>query len=235
MMKLKSMKLLRWRWGMIAPLVLSAATTVAASEITFEIGGTTGVKSGISLPFDVLNGTALQGQTLSINFIFGNGHFGRLFSVTDSSLAASLTLNTNWSGLVGFLDGTGYLFDQQGHELQSPQMLGSASSSSGTMFAGLFPLQSGNVSRPLDFFGIHFDLTLPNNPSVMLAEGSTFDLSFSENNANARFGIGPGIPQDIVPDAASTLYLLSIGLVAIVAARLKVRARGIAGAIRPLI
>jgi hypothetical protein len=139
--------------------------------------------------------------------------------VTDSSLTAGLTLNTNSAGLAGFLDGTGYLFDLQGQQvipLQTPQQLGSASTGNGVMFAGLFPLQPAGLNRPLDFFGIHFDLTLPDNPSVAITPGSSFDISFSDNNPSARFGVGPGIPQDIVPEGTATLFLFSIGVVTII-------------------
>ena len=81
----------------LVALVLSGATA-AATEITFDIGASTGVKKAVSAPFDVLNGTSLQGQTLSINFVFGSGRFGRLFTVSNSSLMAGLSLNTNSGG-----------------------------------------------------------------------------------------------------------------------------------------
>src|SRR5437762_680496 len=115
-MKIALPNWLRCGPGIILALAFSGATA-AANEITFDLGASTGVKSGISVPFDALNGTALQGQTISINFIFGSGRFGRIFTATDSSLAAGLTLNTGWSGLVGFLDGSGFLFDQQGQQI----------------------------------------------------------------------------------------------------------------------
>ena len=162
-MKLCLSNLLGCGRGIISALVLSGVTA-AASEITFDIGASTGVKNGVSAPFAALSGTSLQGQTLSINFVFGPGQFGRLYTVSDSSLTAGLTLNTSAAGLAGFLDGTGYLFDLQGQQmipLQAPQPLGSASTGSGLMFASLFPLQGSALTRPLDFFGIHFDLTLP--------------------------------------------------------------------------
>ena len=220
--KLSLTNLLGCGRGIIGALVLSAATA-AATGITFDIGASTGVKKEVSVPFGVLGGTSLQGQTLSINFVFGTGHFGRLFTATDSSLTAGLTLNTSAAGLAGFLDGTGYLFDLQGQQmipLEAPQQLGSASNGSGLMFASLFPLQSGGLNRPLDFFGIHFDLTLPDNPSVLISANSSFELFFSDNNPSARFGIGPGIPLDIIPEGTATLFLFSIGVAVVVFGRL---------------
>jgi len=88
------------------------------------------------------------------------------------------------------------------HE-EAPQQLGRASTGNGLMFDSLFPLQSGGLNRPLDFFGIHFDLTLPNNPSVLVNGDSSFDLFFSDNNPSARFGNWARIPQDIVPEGTT--------------------------------
>jgi hypothetical protein len=206
--------------GIIAAFALSG-TVALAGDINFDIGATSGVKTDVSAAFAVLGGTALQGQTLSINFLFGPGQFGRLFSVSDPSLTAGLTLNTNAAGLAGFLDGTGYLLDQQMNPLEAPQQLGSASNGSGLMFASLFPLQSSGLTPPLDFFGIHFDLILPNNPSVSISANSSFDLFFSDKNPSARFGIGPGIPQDIVPETGNCIYLFGFALTGLFAARLK--------------
>lgn len=84
--------------------------------------------------------------------------------------------------------------------MEAPQQLGRSSTGNGLMFDSLFPLQSGGLNRPLDFFGIHFDLTLPNNPSVLVNGDSSFDLFFSDNNPSARFGNWARIPQDIVPE-----------------------------------
>ena len=104
--------------------------------------------------------------------------------------------------------------------LQTPQQLGIASIDNGVMFAGLSPLQAAGLNRPLDFFGIHFDLTLPDNPSVAITPGSLFDIAFADNNPSARFGIGPGIPIDIVPEGTTTLFLFSIGVAAVVFSRI---------------
>jgi hypothetical protein len=220
LMKLRLTNLLDSGRGILLALVLSGATA-AATDINFDIGASTGVKTAVSAPFAALSGTSLQGQTLSINLVFGPGQFGRLFTVSDSSLTAGLTLNTNAAGLAGFLDGTGYLFDQQMNPLEAPQQLGSASNGSGLMFASLFPLQSSGLTPPLDFFGIHFDLTLPNNPSISISANSSFDLFFSDNNPSARFGIGPGIPQNIVPETGNCIYLFGLALTGLFAARSK--------------
>jgi len=109
------------------------------------------------------------------------------------------------------------LVDQEGNPLQPPQQLGSASGDNGLLAAGLFPLLPGDLSRPLDFFGIHFDLTLPVSPFVSIT-GEEF---LFKSDGNAPFGVGPGVPTDIVPETGSTLLLLSLALFGPILARLR--------------
>jgi len=193
---------------------LGVARSAAATTIWLNLGPSM-VTSNVNTSVDVLNGTTLQGQTLSLDFQFLNGKFVRLFSITSDSFLTLLRLQTNGSGTVGFLDGTGYLIDQQGNPLQQPQQLGSASGDNGSIAAGLFPLLPGELQRPLDFFGIHLDLTFPVNPFVSITGG---ELAL-KSDVHGPFGIGPGIPRDIVPEADNTFFLLGLGLLGTVVAR----------------
>jgi hypothetical protein len=189
-----------------------------ATNIQIDLGPPPVVSHGVTVPFADLNGTSLSGQNLSLDFLFSGAQFVRLFSVT-SDFEVSVKLQTNSVGLVGFVDGTGFLSDQFGNPLQPPQVLGSASSSDGSMLAGLFPLFAGGgaPSQPFDFFAVHFDLSLPNNSSFEIT-GSEFELL---SVAGGPFGVGPGVPNDIVPDTADSIYLLGIGLVGLLVAHLK--------------
>ena len=197
--------------GIIAALSLGAIGSARATTIDLDLGTPPHVTSKVTNSFDAMNGTALQGQTLSLDFTFSHGEFVRLFTVTSSSFLALLKLQTNSPGTVDFLSGTGFLVDQQGNPLQPPQQLGSAAGI-GLLSAGLLP---GDLSRPLDFFGIHFDLTLPVSPSVSIT-GEEF---LFKSNGNAPFGVGPGVPSDIVPDGGRTAVLLSITLVGLISMR----------------
>ena len=169
--------------------------------------------------FAALDGIALQGQTLSLDFSFLSGKFVRLFSITDNSFSAQIVVQTSGLGQVGFLSGTGFLFDQHGNPLDAAQDLGSASGNNGSMAAGLFPLFGLGLPRPSDFFGVHLDLTLPDNPSVLIASGSFKFLS----DSGFPFGVGPGVPPDITtPDAGSSFLLLCFGWLALVLVRMRV-------------
>src|SRR5882762_5849 len=159
----------------IVVFALLAGENARATTIGINLGSSPRITSEVTVSVDALNGVSLNGQTLSLNFMFTNSEFVRLFTATSASFAASLNLQTNGSGLVGFLSGTGELLDQQGNALQTPQNLGSASRDDGSMFAALFPLSSGQLHKPLDFFGIHYDLTLPTNSSVAVI-GAEFQL-----------------------------------------------------------
>ena len=188
-----------------------------ATSINVDLGASPNITSDHGASFTDIAGTALQGQTLSLDFFFLNGKFVRLFSATSNTFDILITLQTNGAGQVGFLDGTGYLFDQQGNPLDAPQMLGSASGN-GSMAAGLLPLLAGGLQRPLDFFGVHFDLILPNNPSIAITS-SDFGLLSAPG---APFGIGPGVPRDITtPDTGSSFILLCLGTLGLMLVRMR--------------
>jgi len=198
--------------GIIAAVSLGAIVSAQATTIDLDLGTPPQVTSQVSSSFDALNGTALQSQTLSLDFTFSHGEFVRLFTATSSSFVALLKLQTSSVSQVDFLSGTGFLVDQHGNPMQPPQQLGSASGNNGLLAAGLFPLLPGDLSRPLDFFGIHFDLTLPMSPFVVIT-GEDF---LFQSDGNAPFGVGPGVPADIVPDDGSTALFLAITLAGLI-------------------
>lgn len=179
-----------------------------------------------SPPFHDLQGTQLYGQSLSLDVSFRNGEFVRLFSITSWTFEASVKLQTNASGLLGYLDGTGYLVDVNGDPIPGYGVTGSASGSDGSLSLGLYPLlkdkngtHNDDLLRPFDFYGVHYDLMLPdvNNPSIHLTIGQ-FILS---SDPGGVFGIGPGLPADIVPESGSTMLFFGIAglLIVLLSAR----------------
>jgi len=140
-----------------------------------------------------------------VDFVFTSSEFVRLFTAT-TDFSVSMTLQTSSSSFVGFLHGTGYLIDSLGNALEAPETLARASSSNGSMSVALLP----TVGRPLDFYGVHLDLTFPTNPAVV-TEGQFRLLSNT-----GPFGSGPGLPADIVPDTGSTAILLGLGFFGII-------------------
>ena len=158
------------------------------------------------------------GSDALTRLLFLSGKFVRLFSITSDSFHAQITLQTSGMGQVGFLSGTGVLFDQHGNPLDAEQDLGSASGDDGSMAAGLFPLFGPGLPRPSDFFGVHLDVTLPNNPVVAITS-SDFTLS---SDSGFPFGVGPGVPPDITtPDLGSSFLLLCLGSIGLILVRMR--------------
>jgi len=188
-------------YAAVALAIVASSEAVQGVSIQISLGAPGALSFDTKVPFNDLNGTALLGQSVSVDFMFTSSEFARLFTVTTDPLVL-LTLQTKNSGSVGFLQGTGQLIDNLSKALEPPETLGSATSSAGTMIVGLSP----QVKRPIDFYGVHYDLTFPNNPGVAVTEGE-FRL-FSDSGP---FGIGPGVPADIVSDTGGTAILLGLG------------------------
>jgi hypothetical protein len=170
--------------------------------------------------FVELNGTQLAGQTLSLDFSFARDQFVRISKTTSSAFDVSLAFHTNGSSLLGFLEGTGYLTNINGNPIPGFGITGSASSDSGDLFIGLFPLvkdhngtPNRDLHRPLDFYDVHFDITLPDNPSFFIT-GADVTLFSSSNHPIQGFGIGP-----FVPDSGNTGLLFGLAAVVVLAQR----------------
>lgn len=199
---------------------LAGIRNVEATSIGIDLGPSqvlTGETSRI--PFDGLNGTPVVGS-VSVDFLFTNNEFVRLFTATQPSFGALIILETNGSGLLGFLSGTGYLIDAHGDAIPGFGITGSGSGNNGSLGIGLFPLlkdkngtPNDQLQRPLDFYGVHYNFTFPSNPSDTVI-GGEFLLA---GDGDGPFGIGPHIPADIVADTGSTLSLLGIALAGLMA------------------
>jgi hypothetical protein len=165
--------------------------------------------AGGPIGFSQLDGTPVDG-TLSVDFMFSHHQFVRLYSATDWSFCVMLGLSTTGNGLVGFMEGSGSLLDAGGKTIPGYGITGSASSDDGSMYMGFFPLfknDSGSpdtaLSRPLDFYGVRFNIIFPEvNPSIEVT-GGQFSLY------GGPIGMGPDIPKDI-PAANPTDSLVAI-------------------------
>jgi len=175
--------------------------------------------------FNELNGIALNGQLLSLNFVFTH-NFVRLIPSgtlphTGEDFDIALSLDTNANGLPGFASGKGFIFDAAGNPLQPAERLGSAASSGGEIVLGLFPLSDG-APPDANFSGFHVTITLPDNAGFEITDEHLRLLGghihgFPSNEG--QFGIGPHIA-----DNGSTLALFAFALLALRAmSKLRVR------------
>jgi hypothetical protein len=178
-------------------------TLNAARGTTIELDlGATRTTESISFQFEELNGIPLLGQTLSIDFVFANDGFVRVFG---RSFIIALTMQTNNTGIpqFDFREGTGYVFDNAGQALTPPTVFQSGGVGFVPPATGLLEVGLG-LGPPLLFYGFHFDIKLPNEPSFEIGpgffgRGSTLGLADFQHG----FGIGPH-----VPDSMSTLWLI---------------------------
>jgi hypothetical protein len=204
----------------VSALVFSFLSLTEAIPIGIDLGpsrvltGTNPTTGPIG--FDSLNGTPVNGS-ISVEFLFANSEFVRLYTATQPLFAALIILQTNGSGFLGFLSGTGYLVDANGNAIPGFGITGSASGDNGSLSIGLFPLlkdkngtPNNALQRPFDFSGVVLDFTFPSNPSVEVTSGQ---FVLSDSGTFTPFAIGPGpIPTDIVADQGSTLLLLMFSL-----------------------
>jgi hypothetical protein len=215
---------------MMKKLLLAAAILVVhtgalnATSIPINLGPTR-VTPFFGTSFNELNGVSLNGQSLSLNFVFTD-NFVRLlppgsFPHTGQDFDIALILDTNANRLPGFASGSGFIFDQAGNPLQPAERLGSAASSGGAIVLGLFPLSDG-ASPDANFSGFHVNITLPDNPGFKIIDehlelwgGHIHGFPSDEG----QFGIGPHIA-----DNGSTLALFAFALLAVSAtSKLRVR------------
>jgi len=199
-----------------AAILVAHSTALNATPIGIMLGPTR-VTPFFATPFNDVNGVSLNGQSLSLNFVFTD-NFIRLLPPgglpqTGVDFDISLTLNTNVNGLPGFGSGTGFIVDQTGQPLEAPVDLGSAASDGGAIFLDLFPLFGGAPANAR-FYGFHMNITLPNNPSFEITHE---DLQFLGGQIGAgdhvgQFGIGPH-----VTDMGSTAILFAFALLVLTA------------------
>jgi hypothetical protein len=204
-------------------ILLFTAQVVSATTIGIDLGPsavyTTDTQLG-PFGFSNLNGTPVNGSTISLDFTFSGSAFVRLYSNTGKSFEIGLGIYTNAGTFPGFVtNATGYLIAQDGSAVPGFGVVGRADSSNGGTFLGLFPLfadSSGtpdnSLSFPLDFYGVHFTFTLPNDPSVNVI-GSDFSLF------GKTFAVGPPAPSAIVADTGGTVQLFFISTILLVASQ----------------
>jgi len=216
--------------------------TLAATIFVVQTAALNATSIGISLgetrttptfgtAFNQLDGQSLNGQTLSLDFVFTDNFVRFLppgsLPQTGTDFDISVYIATNASlppgEFVGFATGTGFIFDQAGRALETPKALGSFVDSAGGIGLGLFPFfadETGrigdDVARDASFYGFHMDITLPNNPQFQVTDAGLglFGGNLLWTDRPGEFAIGPH-----VADTGSTLVLLACALLVLGAIR----------------
>lgn len=200
-----------------ATLALVGTTKLQATTIGIDLGPPmiyTGTNAQVGpIAFSDLNGVPVNGSSVSLDFLFTNQEFVQLFSNTAPSFDVGVTLLTNAGAFPGFVTNTSvYLVDQNGTALPGPGIIGRAESNTGSTSVGFFPLLDSNgtpnpnLTFPLNFYGVHFGFTLPNDRSVSVI-GADFAL-FGNGGPDSQFEVGPHVPDN---GNAGLLLLIAVG------------------------
>jgi len=199
---------------------LVLGSVAVATPLWVDLGPTGVVHNSRTVDLAAPN-VQFDGQTIGIDFSFENGQFIRLFTATNNSFQIDTFFRINNAPLPALnFAGSGFLTDNHGAELGPAVTLVALPVEQDFHQVGvdlvLRPLTSDVV--PDDVFGIHLDLTLPNSPGFGFGDGPPGGVTFDGN----IFGIGPGIPRDIVPDDGSTALFLAITLGGLISMRTRV-------------
>ena len=204
----------------IGLLIMDGRRNIEAAAISIELGPSQVLHGETSrIPFGGLNGTPIVGN-LSVDFLFKNNEFVRLFAGSSAGFHGLIVLQTNSPGFLGFVSGTGYLIDAHGNAIPGYRVTGSVSGNDGTLSIGVFPLLEDKTGapfdwllRPLDFYGVHYDFTFPNRPLNAVIGGQFFLAGNGK-----PYGIGPGsnLPADIAAPTGPLVNLANISTRALV-------------------
>lgn len=172
--------------------------------------------------FDGLTGTVMQGQSVTFDLIFNTSV--HLFSNTHRDFNVGLSFLASTSN-PGFIGGTGYILDSAGQQMCDFRPIAAANSELGELFIGFDPLNTNlggfpatDITRPLDFYGAHFELTMPDNGLTITAglmELYVSDYTYSGNDPHG-FRIGPH-----VPDAGATSLMFAMACLLLLLGRIR--------------
>ena len=207
----------------VAAFLVSGSVAVA-TPLWLDLGETGVVNGSRTVELPAPN-VQFQGQNVVFDFSFQSDEFIRLFTATKHSFQMDAFFRINNAPLPPLnFAGSGFLTDNLGGQL-GPAV--SLKASEVTVGIGVNEVQVGvdfllrhltSNAVPGDVFGIHLDLTLPDSPGFGFGHGPPGGVTFDGN----IFGIGPGVPRDIVPDFGSTALFLTIALGGLISMRARV-------------
>jgi hypothetical protein len=153
-----------------------------------------------------LNGTSVDGQTLSVNAVFSNSVLARIYPITGNTMNVDIVVFTNGGTFTGFPGpGTGFLLGPTGNQVGSVQALRRSAGDVpplGNGFGVGFVNPSGSI---VDISGANFDFEFPNDGFVV----TDVEFILSEGG-RLEFGTAQQLPEP------STLPLTLMGLLPLI-------------------
>ena len=191
---------------------ISWASTYATT-ITIDLGPPGRVIGQKIVSFSGLNDLQLNGQTLSLDLVFSDNGFVRLFKSTNSTFLLLPMLDVFGAGTINNPTGGGYLFDKAGNPISSVTSFGGSVTTDpgGEAFrlalGGFYPLLAEGTGGPPDIYGAHLDITMPNGSGFQVTGGELGMFPNASQSWHNQFQIGD------VADSGGTLLLGFVALV----------------------
>jgi hypothetical protein len=192
----------------------------SATTITIDLGPPERVTGEKIVSFSDPSDLQLNGQTVSLDLLFSGNNFVRLLKSTNSSFLLLPMLDVFGAGTINNPIGSGYLFDAAGNPISSVTSFGGSVTTDpgGEAFrlalGGFFPLLGDDTGKPgedgpipLDIYGAHLDITMPNGSGFHVTGGELGLLPNASQPWHNQFQIGD------VPDSGCTLLLGFVALV----------------------
>jgi hypothetical protein len=152
-----------------------------------------------------LNGTAVAGQSLSLDLLFSNGVLARLGASDPADLSILFIVDTNAGTFPGFAGPTtGFLLDANGSQIGLNPFAGRSMSSDGSFAVG-FSLYDLGIFSAVDISGIHIDTSFPDTSGTVVSGAKLAFVNESPFDS-VEFGTKQQLPEP------STLLLLGIGI-----------------------
>jgi len=196
----------------------SALATPAAFAVSIPVDlGPTGIVQGVRQVSVAAPNVSFEGENIILDFSFQNGEFIRFFTAT-TFFQTDIFFRINNAPIPQNFTGSGYLIDKNGNALGPSVGLQAFPVTNLVSEVGvdllLRPLTTNSV--PADAYGINLDLTLPDSPGFGFVNTPAPGAIVFDGNI---YGIGPGVPANVVPDGGGTFALLTLGIGAVSVAR----------------
>jgi hypothetical protein len=200
-------------------LATCLCTVPAALAIPIPVDlGSTGIVEGVRQVSVTAPDVSFQGQNIIFDLSFQSDQFVRLFTAT-TFFQIDIFFRINNAPIPQNFAGSGYLTDKNGQALGPSVTLQAFPvtnlvSEIGVDFL-LRPLTSNSI--PADAYGVRLDLTLPDSPGFGFVNTPAPGAIVFDGNI---FGIGPGIPANVIPEGGCTFVLFALAFGAVLAVRI---------------